>query len=127
MKKLLTLSFFTFLSVITYGQAKNIIGAWLWKDSKTAFSLFIKEGNFIEKHIGPINEVILTKNIVHGSYKMINNKKIIISWADKTTEYGTIKLVDNFTLQIQLKDLRHQNALKVYDFKKIIDEEVKPD
>jgi hypothetical protein len=123
MKKSL-LSFLILIgSIRSYSQSKAITGSWLWQDSKTSISLFIKGDGTIEKHIGPVNEPVLDKNLKHGTYKLQDNQKLIITWADKDTEADKVKLIDNVTLQIQLKDIK-TNALKTYNFKKVVDEEI---
>jgi hypothetical protein len=123
MKKSL-LSFLILIgSIRSYSQSKAITGSWLWQDSKTSISLFIKEDGTIEKHIGPVNEPVLGKNLKHGTYRLQDNQKLIIAWADKDTEADKVKLIDNVTLQIQLKDIK-TNALKTYIFKKVVDEEI---
>lgn len=123
MKKALFLILILLGSIITYPQSKNIAGAWLWQDSKTSFSLFINEDSTIAKHTGPVNEPILDKNLKRGTYRLKDNQKLLITWADRSTETGSIKFIDNFTLQIQFKT-PGTNVIKTYIFKKIIDEEV---
>jgi hypothetical protein len=123
MKKALLSILIVLGTIISYSQSKNIVGAWLWRDSKTSFSLFIKKDGTIEKHTGPINEAILEKNLVHGTYKLLYNQKLLITWADKTTESDKVKLIDKFTLQVQLRGNK-ANSFKTYVFKKIVDEEV---
>lgn len=123
MKKSLFSFFILFGSICSYSQSKAIIGAWLWEDPKTSISLFIKEDGTIQKYIGPVNDPVLDKNLKHGTYKLQDNQKLIITWANKSTETDKVKLVDNTTLQIQFKDFK-SNALKTYNFKKVVDEEI---
>jgi hypothetical protein len=110
-------------SIISYSQSKNIVGAWIWRDSKTSFSLFINKDGTIEKHIGPINEPILEKTLKRGTYKFKDNRILIITWADKSSETDTVKFINNATVKIGIKT-SERNTIKTYTFKKVIDEEV---
>lgn len=123
MKKVFFSALIVLTSAICYSQSNNIVGAWLWRNSTTSFSLFIKQDGIIEKSIHPINEPILPNNLKKGTYKFIDNKKLVITWADKSTETNKIKFIDNGTMEIEMKSLK-SDVLKTYRFVKVVDEEV---
>jgi len=123
MKKAFLSLLIIFGSIISYSQSKNIVGAWLWRDSTISFSLFINADGTIAKHIGPINETILEKNLKRGTYKFKDKQKLIITWADNSSETGNVKFINNAMLQIQMK-ISETNTIKTYTFRKVIDEEV---
>ncbi len=123
MKKAFLCGLIVFGYLIGYAQSKNIVGAWLWRDSTTSFSLFIKEDGTIAKHIGPIKETILVKNLKHGTYKFKDQQKVSIIWNDKSSDIYKVGVINNYTLQIQIIT-PGSNALKTYTFQKVVDEEV---
>ncbi len=123
MKKALFSILIALISTICYSQSNNIVGAWLWRDSKTSFSLLINKDGTIEKFTRPINDPTPPKIRKKGTYKFIDNKKLVITWADKSTETDKVEFIDNGTLKIELKSLEG-GALKTYIFKKVFDEEV---
>jgi hypothetical protein len=123
MKKLLFSLFIVFTSTICYSQSNNIVGAWLWRDSKTSFSLFIKDDGTIEKFSRPINDPTAPKNPKEGTYKFIDNNKLVIVWADKSTETDKVKFIDKGRMEIEMKSLK-SNVLKTYIFVKVVDVEV---
>jgi hypothetical protein len=123
MKKILFSVFIFLISTISYSQSNNIVGAWLWRDSTTSFSLLINKDGIIEKFSRPINDPTPPKNRKKGTYKFIDNKKLVIIWADKSTETNKVKFIDSGTLQIEMKSLKN-DVRKTYIFVKIVDEEV---
>jgi|CXWL01.1.fsa_nt_gi hypothetical protein len=123
MKKILFSIFIILTSTICYSQSNNIVGAWLWRDSTTSFSLLINKDGTIEKFSRPINDPAPSKNRKKGTYKFIDTKKLIIIWADKSTETDKVKFIDNSTLEIEMKSLK-SDAHKTYIFVKVVDEEV---
>ena len=123
MKKLLFSLFIVLTSTISYSQSNNIVGAWLWRDSTTSFSLLINDDGTIEKFSRPINDPTPPKNRKEGTYKFIDNKKLVIIWADKSTETDKVKFIDNGTLEIEMKSLK-SDVRKTYIFVKVVDEEV---
>ncbi len=123
MKRIMLPIFLVLTSTICYSQLNNIVGAWLWQDSTTSFSLLIHDDGTIEKFSRPINDPTPPKNRKEGTYKFINNKKLVIIWADKSTETDKVKFIANGRLEIEMKSLK-SDVRKTYIFVKVIDEEV---
>jgi len=123
MKKILFFIFIILASTICYSQSNNIVGAWLWRDSTTSFSLLINKDGTIEKFSRPINDPTPPKNRKEGTYKLIDNKKIIIIWADKSTETDKVKSIANGRLEIEMISPK-SDVRKTYIFVKVVDEEV---
>ncbi|MDZ4795343.1 MAG: hypothetical protein SGI83_13765 [Bacteroidota bacterium] len=123
MKKVLLSIHIVLASSNCHSQSNNIVGVWLWRDSKTSFSLLINEDGTIETFSRPINDPTPAKNRKKGTFKFIDNKKLVITWADKSTETDKVKFIDNGTLKIELNNPEDHN-LKIYTFKKVFDEEV---
>lgn len=123
MKKILFSLSIVLISAICYSQTNNIVGAWLWQDSTTSFSLLISQDGTIEKFSRPINDPTLPKNRKKGTYKFTDNKKLVITWDDKSAETDKVKYLDKGKLVIEMKSLR-SNVLRTYIFVKVVDEEV---
>ena len=123
MKKILFSIFTVLISTSGYSQLNNIVGAWLWRDSTTSFSLLIKQDGTIEKFSRPIDDRTAPKNRKEGTYKLIDNKKLVIIWADKSTETDKIKFISYGRLEIEMKSLK-SDVSKTYNFVKVFDEEV---
>lgn len=123
MKKFIFSTLIILTSTICHSQSKKIVGAWLWRDSTTSFSLLINQDGTIEKFSRPINDPTPPQNRKKGTYRFIDNKKLVISWSDKSTETNKIKIIDKGTLEIEMKSLNSE-ALKTYIFVKVVDEEI---
>lgn len=110
-----------FLSSINL-QTDKLIGAWIYIDGTTSTSLFFKQNNTIEKHVGPLANGISEKNLIKGTFEL-KGADLKITWNTGFTEYAELKSVNDEVLQLMIKPADNKKA-KLYIFKKVIDEKV---
>ncbi|MBL0183913.1 MAG: hypothetical protein IPP96_17150 [Chitinophagaceae bacterium] len=127
MKKCFLITSILFFSIACYSQSKPIIGSWIWRDSANTIQFFIKANGTIEERRGLASEDVWSKTPRTGTYTFDSASKLVITWADKSTENRQVKFKDHFRgAEIQFTSSKN-NPKKVYLFLRIVDEEVVPD
>jgi hypothetical protein len=121
-EKILTISL-VLISIVSYSQTENLLGAWIGQDSKNTISIFIKKDGVISKFSGRANEPILDKNLKKGRYVLENKEKIVISWNDKSIEKGTIKFINKNTIELTLFNEESRSGYQI-SLKRVVDEDV---
>lgn len=107
----------------SFAQTKTIVGAWYWKDSTTAISIFIEKDSSFSVHKGLKGETILAKNLLNGV--CFTNKKIIkIRCLNSQFDSGIMKLLDDNSLEVRiLPNKENKGKTKhTYVFSRIVDE-----
>lgn len=123
MIKVISIFLLAFSTKISFTQTSAIVGAWYWRDAKTATSIFFQDDGTLSMHSGPKDGVILDENLKNGTYTLTKNL-LTIKWANNNTENYNIKFLDKNSFKlIAIKPSEKQKKTGLI-FRRVLDEEV---
>ena len=116
MKIKLLLAILLVTATTGYSQPKGIIGSWISLDTVNRVHYFIQADGTIEKRSATGSEDVWRKMPRLGNYTFKNEKNLIISWEDKSSEKIAVKFIEkNPEFTFSGKKGKPEVFLRIYD------------